>query len=110
MICVKLASLYEQIHRERFCANHAVFTRAIMNFVLFFLDTFVWYIIYNMVFSIAESSALRLSIWTLWKDITEEDIPKTFGDWGYGVQLQTHGLFFGLSLLAVVYNLSRSSY
>ena len=41
----------------------------IMDLVLFFLDTFLWYIIWNTVFSIARSFTLGLSIWTPWKDI-----------------------------------------
>jgi 1,3-beta-glucan synthase len=34
-----------------------------MDLVLFFLDTFLWYVIWNTVFSIARSFALGLSIW-----------------------------------------------
>ncbi|KIK37332.1 glycosyltransferase family 48 protein [Suillus luteus UH-Slu-Lm8-n1] len=35
----------------------------------FFLDTFLWYIIWNTAFSIARSFILGLSIWTPWKNI-----------------------------------------
>ena len=41
----------------------------IMDLVLFFLDTFLWYIIWNTVYSIARSFMLGLSIWTPWRDI-----------------------------------------
>ena len=41
----------------------------IMDLVLFFLDTFLWYIIWNTVFGIGRSFSLGLSIWTPWKDI-----------------------------------------
>ena len=41
----------------------------VMDLVLFFLDTFLWYIIWNTVFSIARSFTLGLSIWTPWRDI-----------------------------------------
>jgi 1,3-beta-glucan synthase len=40
-----------------------------MDLVLFFLNTFLWYIIWNMVFSIARSFMLGLSIRTPRKDI-----------------------------------------
>ncbi|KAJ8469972.1 hypothetical protein ONZ51_g8642 [Trametes cubensis] len=54
------------------CRNQAAFTLTIMylmDLVLFFLDTFLWWIIWNTVFSIGRSFALGLSIWTPWKDI-----------------------------------------
>jgi len=37
--------------------------------VLFFLDTFLWYIIWNMIFSVARSFYLGISIWTPWRNI-----------------------------------------
>ena len=40
----------------------------IMDLVLFFLDTFLWYVIWNSAFSIARSFKLGLSIWTPWSD------------------------------------------
>jgi len=54
------------------CKNHAAFTLAIMyvmDLVLFFLDTFLWYVIWSTVFSIGRSFSLGLSIWTPWRDI-----------------------------------------
>lgn len=54
------------------CSKQAAFALTIMylmDLVLFFLDTFLWYVIWNTVFSIARSFALGLSIWTPWKDI-----------------------------------------
>ena len=36
---------------------------------LFFLDTYLWYIIWNTVFSIARSFYLGVSIWTPWRNI-----------------------------------------
>ncbi|KAF4556249.1 1,3-beta-glucan synthase component FKS1 [Elsinoe fawcettii] len=36
---------------------------------LFFLDTFLWYIILNTVFSVARSFYLGVSIWTPWRNI-----------------------------------------
>ncbi len=37
--------------------------------ILFFLDTFLWYIICNMLFSVARSFYLGVSIWTPWRNI-----------------------------------------
>lgn len=54
------------------CANQVPFTLAIMyvmDLILFFLDTYLWYIIWIVVFSVGRSFALGLSIWTPWKDI-----------------------------------------
>ncbi|EUC58194.1 1,3-beta-glucan synthase, partial [Rhizoctonia solani AG-3 Rhs1AP] len=54
------------------CSNHAAFTLAIMfimDLVLFFLNTYLWYVVWSAVFSTAHSFVLGLSIWTPWKDI-----------------------------------------
>lgn len=37
--------------------------------VLFFLDTYLWYIIWNTIFSVARSFYLGISIWTPWRNI-----------------------------------------
>ncbi|KAK2874970.1 hypothetical protein FQN49_001903 [Arthroderma sp. PD_2] len=37
--------------------------------VLFFLDTYLWYIILNAIFSVARSFYLGVSIWTPWRNI-----------------------------------------
>lgn len=36
---------------------------------LFFLDTYLWYIIWNTIFSVARSFYLGVSIWTPWRNI-----------------------------------------
>lgn len=41
----------------------------VTDLVLFFLDTYLWYIICNMVFSVARSFYLGISIWTPWRNI-----------------------------------------
>lgn len=54
------------------CTNHVAFTLAIMyvmDLILFFLDTYLWYIIWNVVFSMTRAFSLGLSIWTPWKDV-----------------------------------------
>lgn len=41
----------------------------LMDLTLFFLDTYLWYVIWNTVFSIARSFHLGISIWTPWRNI-----------------------------------------
>ncbi|TDL27758.1 glycosyltransferase family 48 protein [Rickenella mellea] len=72
MVGMKVQACSDKFFGTAFCTNQPAFTLAIMyvmDLVLFFLDTFLWYIIWNTVFSIARSFTLGLSIWTPWKDI-----------------------------------------
>jgi 1,3-beta-glucan synthase len=72
MVGMKIQGCSDRFFSNALCTNQAAFTLTIMYFmdlVLFFLDTFLWYIIWNTVFSIARSFTLGLSIWTPWKDI-----------------------------------------
>jgi len=41
----------------------------VTDLVLFFLDTYLWYIIWNCVFSVARSFYLGISIWTPWRNV-----------------------------------------
>jgi 1,3-beta-glucan synthase len=41
----------------------------VTDLVLFFLDTYLWYIIWNCVFSVARSFYLGVSIWTPWRNV-----------------------------------------
>jgi 1,3-beta-glucan synthase len=62
----------DKIFGNSLCSNQINFTLAIMyimDLVLFFLDTYLWYIIWIVVFSIGRSFGLGLSIWTPWKDV-----------------------------------------
>jgi 1,3-beta-glucan synthase len=72
MVGMKVQGCHDRIFGNSLCTNQVAFTLTIMfimDLVLFFLDTFLWYIIWNTVFSIARSFTLGLSIWTPWKDI-----------------------------------------
>lgn len=72
MVGMKIQGCNDKFFGNSLCTNHAAFTLTIMylmDLVLFFLDTFLWYIIWNTVFSIGRSFSLGLSIWTPWKDI-----------------------------------------
>lgn len=62
----------DRIFGDALCRNHMPFTLSIMylmDLILYFLDTYLWYVIWLVVFSIGRSFALGLSIWTPWKDI-----------------------------------------
>lgn len=54
------------------CRNQPYVLLALMyitDLILFFLDTFLWYIIWNTIFSVARSFYLGISIWTPWRNI-----------------------------------------
>lgn len=62
----------DKILGNSLCSNHVLFALAIMyimDLILFFLDTYLWYIIWVVVFSVGRSFGLGLSIWTPWKDV-----------------------------------------
>lgn len=46
-----------------------LFLMFVMALCLFFLDTYLWYIIWNTIFSVARSFYLGISIWTPWRNI-----------------------------------------
>jgi 1,3-beta-glucan synthase len=72
MAGTKVQGCSDRFFGNALCTNHVPFTLAIMyimDLVLFFLDTYLWYIIWIVIFSIGRSFSLGLSIWTPWKDI-----------------------------------------
>lgn len=57
---------------DKLCRQQAHITLGLMyltDLVLFFLDTYLWYIICNCVFSVGRSFYLGISIWTPWRNI-----------------------------------------
>ncbi|TFK76456.1 glycosyltransferase family 48 protein [Pluteus cervinus] len=72
MARTKVQGCSDRIFGNALCTNQVPFTLAIMyvmDLVLFFLDTYLWYIIWIVIFSIGRSFSLGLSIWTPWKEI-----------------------------------------
>ena len=72
MVGMKVEACNDKYFGNALCRNQVAFTLAIMyvmDLVLFFLDTFLWWIIWNVVFSITRSFYLGLSIWTPWREI-----------------------------------------
>ncbi|KAK6996025.1 putative 1,3-beta-D-glucan synthase subunit [Favolaschia claudopus] len=78
MVGMKIQGCQDPLFGNAICRNQVAFTLAIMfvmDLVLFFLDTFLWYVIWNTVFSIGRSFVMGLSIWTPWMDIYQR-LPK----------------------------------
>ncbi|KAG9047856.1 1,3-beta-D-glucan synthase [Tulasnella sp. UAMH 9824] len=72
MVGMEIQGCSDKLFSTYLCSKQAIFALTIMyvmDLVLFFLDTFLWYVIWNTVYSIARSFALGLSLWTPWKDI-----------------------------------------
>ncbi|POW11202.1 hypothetical protein PSTT_05486 [Puccinia striiformis] len=72
MVGMKVQGCSDKIFGSALCRNQPAFALTVMfvmDLTLFFLDTFLWYVIWNTVFSIARSFSLGLSIWTPWSDI-----------------------------------------
>lgn len=65
-------NLFGPTHAAILCKRQPQVLLALMYFtdlVLFFLDTYLWYIIWNTIFSVARSFYLGVSIWTPWRNI-----------------------------------------
>ena len=72
MVGLKVKTCTDKYFGDALCANQAIFTLTIMyivDLVLFFLDTFLWWIIWNSILSIALSLYLGLSPWMSWRAI-----------------------------------------
>ncbi|CAI6338870.1 unnamed protein product [Periconia digitata] len=57
---------------DMLCKRQPMILLGLMYFtdlILFFLDTYLWYIIMNMLFSVARSFYLGVSIWSPWRNI-----------------------------------------
>ncbi|GAA5857352.1 hypothetical protein JCM8547_002235 [Rhodosporidiobolus lusitaniae] len=78
MVGMRVQTCSDKLFGSALCRYQPAFALAIMfcmDLCLFFLDTFLWYVIWNTVYSIARSFHIGLSIWTPWKDIFER-LPK----------------------------------
>ncbi|KAH7338288.1 1,3-beta-glucan synthase [Rhizoctonia solani] len=72
MVGMRVQRCGEKYLGNALCSHQASFTLAIMFFmalVLFFLDTYLWYVIWTSVISVVRAFALGSSIWTPWKEI-----------------------------------------
>ncbi|GAA5865846.1 hypothetical protein JCM3774_003116 [Rhodotorula dairenensis] len=90
MVGMRVQNCNDSVFGNTLCQYQPAFTLAIMfcmDLCLFFLDTFLWYVIWNTVYSITRSFSIGLSIWTPWKDIFER-LPKRI----YAKILATHDM------------------
>ncbi|TCD69704.1 1,3-beta-D-glucan synthase [Steccherinum ochraceum] len=72
MARTKVQGCNDKYFGSALCSNQVPFALAIMyimDLVLFFLDTYLWYIIWVVVFSISRSFFLGISIWTPWAEV-----------------------------------------
>ncbi|TGZ80200.1 glucan synthase [Ascodesmis nigricans] len=70
--CIGEAILGEGDMAKMICRKQPQVVLGLMYFtdlILFFLDTYLWYIIWNTIFSVARSFYLGISIWTPWRNI-----------------------------------------
>ncbi|PWN18905.1 hypothetical protein BCV69DRAFT_251636 [Microstroma glucosiphilum] len=78
MLTMRIQGCNDKYFGSALCTYQAQFaltTMFIMDLCLFFLDTFLWYVIWNTVFSIGWAFSMGLSIWTPWSDIFQR-LPK----------------------------------
>jgi 1,3-beta-glucan synthase len=69
---MRISNCNDAIVGSALCTNMPIITLVLMMcmyLILFFLDTYLWYIIWNTVFSIIQSFLLGFSIWTPWQNI-----------------------------------------
>ncbi|KAJ2438349.1 1,3-beta-D-glucan synthase, partial [Coemansia sp. RSA 2440] len=62
----------ERFFGSNLCSNQNYITLGFMlllDLVLFFLDTYLWYVVWNTVFSVGRSFYLGVSIWTPWRNV-----------------------------------------
>ncbi|KAL1660315.1 glycosyltransferase family 48 protein [Schizophyllum commune] len=72
MARTKVQGCSDRIFGSQLCTNQVPFALAIMyvmDLVLFFLDTYLWYIIWLVIFSMVRAFKLGISIWTPWSEI-----------------------------------------
>ncbi|PWN29726.1 hypothetical protein BDZ90DRAFT_237278 [Jaminaea rosea] len=78
MITMRVQGCGDKYFGTQLCSYQPAFALTammIMDLCLFFLDTFLWYVIWNTVFSIGWAFSMGLSIWTPWSDIFQR-LPK----------------------------------
>ncbi|KAL5533050.1 FKS1_2 [Sanghuangporus sanghuang] len=72
MVNTKVQNCNDIYFGANLCRNQVPITLSLMYFmdlILFFLDTYLWYVIWLVVFSIGKSFSLGLSIWTPWREV-----------------------------------------
>ncbi|WFC94517.1 1,3-beta-glucan synthase [Malassezia brasiliensis] len=78
LVTMRVQDCDDRYFGTRLCSLQPAFTLAaimLMDVILFFLDTFLWYVVWSTVFSLGWAFASGLSVWTPWSDIFQR-LPK----------------------------------
>lgn len=78
LVDMRVAQCHDRYFGTVLCSlqpNFALAAMMIMDLCLFFLDTFLWYVVWSTVFSLGWAFYLGLSVWTPWSDIFQR-LPK----------------------------------
>ena len=78
LVLMRILNCDDRYFGTRLCRLQPTFTLAsimVMDLILFFLDTFLWYVVWSTVFSLGWAFASGLSVWTPWSDIFQR-LPK----------------------------------
>lgn len=78
LVTMRVQDCHDRYFGTVLCSLQPAFTLAaimIMDLCLFFLDTFLWYVVWSTVFSLGWAFSMGLSVWTPWSDIFQR-LPK----------------------------------
>ncbi|WFC97626.1 1,3-beta-glucan synthase [Malassezia yamatoensis] len=78
LVTMRVQDCNDRYFGTRLCSLQPAFTLIaimFMDVILFFLDTFLWYVVWSTVFSLGWAFASGLSVWTPWSDIYQR-LPK----------------------------------
>ncbi|WFD30115.1 1,3-beta-glucan synthase [Malassezia sp. CBS 17886] len=78
LVTMRVQNCNDRYFGTRLCSLQPAFALSamvIMDLCLFFLDTFLWYVVWSTVFSLGWAFYLGLSVWTPWSDIFQR-LPK----------------------------------
>lgn len=74
----RIRSCHDRYFGTNLCKYQPAFTlvtMVVMDVVLFFLDTFLWYVVWSTVFSLGWAFSMGMSVWTPWSDVFQQ-LPK----------------------------------
>ena len=78
MVRLRVRDCHDRYFGTRLCSYQPAFALAammVMDLCLFFLDTFLWYVVWSTVFNLGWAFSIGLSVWTPWSDIFQR-LPK----------------------------------
>ncbi|KAI9019406.1 glycosyltransferase family 48 protein [Phycomyces nitens] len=93
MSSMQIQDCRDPIIGTKLCILMPTFTLGLMllmALVLFFLDTYLWYVVWNTVFSVARSFYLGISIWTPWRNVFSRLPKRIYTKILASTELETH--------------------